>query len=106
MVFKYPTRDSTILDAVSFNIKAGEIVGIVGQSGSGKSSIFNLLTCLYAPVSGNVFINGVNINEKPAWWPRKMISIVSQEALLFSGSILENINHFLCKILGFYYFWL
>jgi ABC-type bacteriocin/lantibiotic exporters, contain an N-terminal double-glycine peptidase domain len=93
VVFKYPTRDSTILDAVSFNIKAGEIVGIVGQSGSGKSSIFNLLTCLYAPVSGNVFINGVNINEKPAWWPRKMISIVSQEALLFSGSILENIKY-------------
>lgn len=91
--FKYPTRDTQVLNQMSLQIKAGEIVGIVGQSGSGKSSIFNLLTNLYAPNAGEILINGVDIQKKPAWWARQLISIVSQEALLFSGSILENIKY-------------
>lgn len=92
-MFRYPTRESKILDKVCLKIKAGEIVGIVGQSGSGKSSIFNLLTNLYKPESGKILINGIDISDKPAWWARQMISIVSQEGLLFSGSIIENIKY-------------
>lgn len=91
--FKYPNRETTVLDNISLEIRAGEIVGVVGQSGSGKSSIFNLLTNLYPPNSGQVMLNGIDIQEKPAWWARQLISIVSQEALLFSGSILENIKY-------------
>lgn len=89
--FKYPTRDSLILDDFSIKIGFGEIVGIVGQSGSGKSSIFNLLTHLYRPNSGNIFIGGTDLQTKPEWWARQAISIVSQESQLFSGTILENI---------------
>ncbi|OMJ88716.1 hypothetical protein SteCoe_9258 [Stentor coeruleus] len=93
LTFKYPTRDHLVFDNISFDIKAGEIIGIIGQSGSGKSSIFNLITHLYNPTAGEILINGVNILEKPAWWPRQMISIVSQETLLFTGSILDNIKY-------------
>jgi ABC-type multidrug transport system fused ATPase/permease subunit len=78
---------------VSIKINFGEIVGIVGQSGSGKSSIFNLLTHLYRPDAGNVFIGGIDLQSKPEWWARQMISIVSQESQLFSGTILENIRY-------------
>lgn len=91
--FKYPARDSAVLDKVSIKINFGEIVGIVGQSGSGKSSIFNLLTHLYRPDAGNVFIGGIDLQSKPEWWARQMISIVSQESQLFSGTILENIRY-------------
>ena len=93
MSFKYPNRDSIVLHSISLEIKAGEIVGIVGESGSGKSSIFKLLTNLYQPSSGQVIINGIDIQEKPAWWPRQLVSIVTQEALLFSGSVLDNIKY-------------
>lgn len=91
--FKYPTRDSLVLDSFSIKVKFGEIIGIVGQSGSGKSSIFNLLTHLYRPDSGNVFIGGIDLQTKPEWWARQNISIVSQESQLFSGTILENIRY-------------
>lgn len=91
--FKYPTRDSIVLDGLSLQIHEGEIIGLIGHSGSGKSSIFHLLTNLYQPISGGVFINGVNVNEKPAWWSRQMISIVAQESLLFTGTISDNIKY-------------
>jgi len=91
--FKYPARDSAVLDNVSIKINFGEIVGIVGQSGCGKSSIFNLLTHLYRPDAGNVFIGGIDLQSRPEWWARQIISIVSQESQLFSGTILENIKY-------------
>jgi ABC-type multidrug transport system fused ATPase/permease subunit len=91
--FKYPARDSAVLQDVSLQIGFGEIVGIVGHSGSGKSSIFHLLTQLYRPDFGNVLIGGVDLQAKPEWWSRQMISIVSQESQLFSGTILDNIRY-------------
>ena len=91
--FTYPGREVPVLSDVSVNIKAGEIWGIVGQSGCGKSTMFHLLTKLYMPDTGKVLIGGVDIQTKPAWWARQFISIVSQEALLFSVSILENIKY-------------
>ena len=91
--YSYPDRDILVLQDISMNIKSGEIWGIIGQSGSGKSTIFHLLTKLYSPVTGKIFINEIDINTQPAWWSRQLISIVSQEALLFSVSILDNIKY-------------
>ena len=91
--FKYPARDTAVLENFNLKIAFGEVVGIVGQSGSGKSSIFHLLTHLYRPDSGNVLIGGTDLQAKPEWWSRQMISIVSQESQIFSGTILDNIRY-------------
>lgn len=91
--FTYPGREVPVLFDISVNIKSGEIWGIVGQSGNGKSTMFHLLTKLYSPDSGKILIDGVDIETQPAWWARQFISIVSQDALLFSVSILENIKY-------------
>ncbi|CAG9325883.1 unnamed protein product [Blepharisma stoltei] len=91
--FTYPGREIPVLDNINLEIKSGEIWGIVGPSGCGKSTLFHLLTHLYAPTSGLIYIDNVDIHTKPAWWARQQISIVSQEAPLFSGSILDNIKY-------------
>ncbi len=89
--FHYQDRDASVVDDLNFEIKAGEVVGIIGHSGSGKSTIFHLLTNLYRPDSGEIIVNGENILEKPSWWIRQHIGIVSQENVLFSSSIKDNI---------------
>lgn len=91
--FTYPGRDTSVINDVSLSISSGEIWGIVGQSGSGKSTLFHLLTNLYKPDSGSIFIENSSIHDHPAWWARQFISIVSQEALLFSTTIAENIKY-------------
>ena len=91
--FTYPGRDVPVLNDVSMSINSGEIWGIVGQSGCGKSTLFHLLTNLYKPDTGKIFVDGTDIHSKPAYWVRQFISIVSQEALLFSTSILDNIRY-------------
>jgi len=91
VTFAYPGREANILEGINLNVKPGEVLGIVGKSGSGKSTMFHLLTHLYRPKSGNIYLDGVDISTKPAWWARQLVSIVSQEAFLFSATIKENI---------------
>lgn len=91
--FEYPGRETPVLVDVSMNVNPGEIWGIVGQSGNGKSTIFHLITKLYTPGTGAVLIDGHDIKSKSVSWVRQFMSIVSQEALLFSTSILENIKY-------------
>jgi len=90
--FSY-VENRKVIDDVSFKIPAEETLGIVGQTGAGKSTLANLLTRLYDVKQGAIFIDGVNIKDLPFDYLRKNIAIVSQETYLFSGSILDNIRY-------------
>ncbi len=92
VVFSY-VENRKVIDGVSFEIEAGSTLGIVGQTGAGKSTLANLLTRLYDVKEGGVFIDGINIKELPFSFLRENIAIVSQETYLFRGSILENIRY-------------
>ena len=92
VTFSY-VENRKVIDGVSFNIPAGTTLGIVGQTGAGKSTLANLLTRLYDVKTGGVYIDGVNIKELPFEFLRENIAIVSQETYLFRGSILENIRY-------------
>ena len=83
--------DEVVLKSVSFALKAGETVGIVGPTGAGKSSIINLITRFYDPTSGRVLINGRDAkNFDPAAFRSKM-ALVTQDPFLFTGTVRENI---------------
>ena len=88
--FSY-VKDEMVLKEISFDLKAGETVGIVGPTGAGKSSIINLIPRFYDPTSGRVLINGHDAREfDPAAFRSKM-ALVMQDPFLFTGTIRENI---------------
>jgi ABC-type multidrug transport system fused ATPase/permease subunit len=92
--FAYPDRsEHKVFSGLDFDISAGEIIALVGQSGSGKSTVSNLLLKFFNVDSGYITIDGVNVNELNSKWLRERIGIVSQEPVLFSGSILDNIRY-------------
>ena len=89
----YPSRPQTLaLNDVSLNIEAGQLIGIVGPSGAGKSSVISLLERFYDTQSGRVEVDGVNIRDEKVSEYRNRLSLVSQEAELFAGSIAFNIR--------------
>ncbi len=90
--FSYIKNRKTI-DNVSFEIKAGETLGIVGKTGAGKSTLANLLTRLYDTDSGEILIDGINVKDLSFDCLHRNIAIVSQETYFFRGSILENIRY-------------
>jgi len=81
-----------ILNEVSFNIKAGETMAIVGSTGAGKSTIINILNRFYETHQGNITIDGENIKEYELFALRSRIAVVLQDVFLFSGSVLDNIT--------------
>ncbi|KAH8704161.1 ABC multidrug transporter Mdr2 [Talaromyces proteolyticus] len=92
--FSYPTRPAvTIFKDLDFEIPQGSNVAIVGPSGGGKSTITSLLLRFYNPNNGRVLINGKDIAKMNAKSLRRKIGIVSQEPVLFSGTIAENIAY-------------
>jgi ATP-binding cassette, subfamily B, bacterial HlyB/CyaB len=90
--FKYHPDMPEILNKVSFEIKAGEVVGLVGASGSGKSTISKLLQRFYLPTSGRILLDGVDLAQLDPFWVRQNMGIVLQDSLLFNRSIHENIT--------------
>lgn len=80
-----------VLKDISFEIKSGETIGIVGYSGSGKTTLVNLLMKLYEPNHGQILIDGIDIATLDSFKYRKILGVVLQETLLFSGTIYENI---------------
>jgi subfamily B ATP-binding cassette protein HlyB/CyaB len=80
-----------VLDGVNFTIQAGMMVGIVGRSGSGKSTIAKLIQRLYLPVEGTMMVDGVDIRHMDPLFLRYRTGVVLQECYLFSGTIKENI---------------
>jgi ATP-binding cassette subfamily B protein len=81
-----------ILRNMSFKIKQGDYIGLVGHTGAGKSTIANLITRMYDVVSGEIKIDGHNIKNIEIETLRKSIAIVSQEIFIFRGTIAENIK--------------
>lgn len=82
-----------ILKNVSFHIKPGDHVGLVGHTGSGKSTVANLITRMYDVISGSVEIDGVNVKNYDLNTLRKNVAIVSQDVFLFRGTIADNIRY-------------
>jgi len=89
--FRYRSDTPIILEDINLQAKAGEVIGIVGRSGSGKSTITKLIQRLYIPESGRILIDGVDLSMVDTVWLRKQIGVVLQENFLFNRTIRENI---------------
>ncbi|WOG94642.1 hypothetical protein DCAR_0313938 [Daucus carota subsp. sativus] len=92
--FSYPARpDEQIFSGFSLAIPSGTTAALVGQSGSGKSTVISLIERFYDPQGGEVLIDGTNLKEFQLKWIREKIGLVSQEPVLFSSSIKDNIAY-------------
>lgn len=91
ITFRYTPDGPLVLDGLSFSIAPGMMVGIVGRSGSGKSTVAKLIQRLYLPLEGSLVIDGVDVRHLDPLFLRYRTGIVLQECYLFSGTIRENI---------------
>ncbi|XP_004297067.1 PREDICTED: ABC transporter B family member 11-like [Fragaria vesca subsp. vesca] len=92
--FSYPTRpNEQLFNGFSLSIPSGSTAALVGQSGSGKSTVISLIERFYDPQAGEVLIDGVNLKEFQLKWIRQKIGLVNQEPVLFTGSIKDNIAY-------------
>ena len=86
-------KNRRIIDDISFDIEAGQTIGIVGHTGAGKSTVANLLIRLYDPAEGRITIDGYDVRDLSFETLRQNIAIVSQETYLFQGTIFDNIAY-------------
>lgn len=93
MSFRYPDADKEILKDISFDAKPGEVTAIIGSTGSGKSTIINLIPRFYDVTNGEILVNGVNVNDVTQKDLRSLIGYIPQKGLLFSGTIESNIKY-------------
>ena len=91
--FRYPDADTEILEDIDFTAKPGETTAIIGSTGSGKSTVVNLIPRFYDVTNGELLIDGVNVKEVPQKELRSKIGFVPQKGLLFSGTIESNIKY-------------
>lgn len=90
--FVYPDKEENVLKGVSFTIKAGEKIALVGPSGSGKSTIIDLLFRLYDTTEGSIEVDGREIKEWDTDWLRSQMAIVTQDVLMRSGTLADNLR--------------
>jgi ATP-binding cassette subfamily B protein len=92
--FRYDTTpaDRWILDDVSFEVKPGETIALVGATGSGKTSIISLLARFYEPQEGRITIDGIELREATIDSLHEQIGIVTQENFLFTGTVMDNLK--------------
>lgn len=91
--FKYEGAAKSVLENISFSIDKGQTLGIIGSTGSGKSTIVNLIPRFLETSSGEIFINGENIKDISLKTLRNIVSIVPQKPVIFSGTIASNIEY-------------
>jgi len=93
VTFNYPGAEEASLANISFISKKGETTAIIGGTGSGKTTLINLIPRFYEATSGEIYINGVNIKETKLEDLRNQIGLVPQKAMIFSGTVFENISY-------------
>jgi ABC-type multidrug transport system fused ATPase/permease subunit len=92
--FSYPTRpDDLILKNLSIQVSRNQKIAIVGETGSGKSTILQLIARFYDPTRGNIYLDGVDIRKLDPEWYRKNFAVVLQEPALFGTTIYKNITY-------------
>ena len=91
--FEYEDEENSVLDEITFSCQPGQAVALLGSTGSGKTSLVNLLPRFHEYTSGNITIDDIELNRYPRKFLRKQIGIVEQEPFLFSRSIRENITY-------------
>ena len=91
--FTYSEKKNTVFKNLNFTVAKNEKLAVAGESGSGKTTIVNLLLRFYEPTSGSIYINGTDIKDLTLKSLRSLITVVSQETYLFNGTIKENLLH-------------
>lgn len=90
--FRYPDAEDSVIENISFTAKRGETIAFIGATGCGKSTVVNLVPRFYDASEGEVLVDGVNVREYTQQALRDKIGYVSQKAILFAGSVRDNIN--------------
>lgn len=93
VTFTYPTDTEPMLKDISFEVKPGEMIGVVGATGAGKSTLAQLIPRLFDPQEGSIKIGGKDLRDISEASLRKNVSIVLQKAILFKGTIADNLRH-------------
>ncbi len=93
VTFSYPGAEEPALSNISFSARPGEVTAIIGGTGAGKSTLINLIPRFYDIDSGHIMVDGVDIREMAQEYLRAKIGFVSQRAVLFSGTIMDNIRY-------------
>lgn len=91
VTFRYRPASSEVLRKISFSVAAGKVIGIVGRSGSGKSTIAKLIQRLYVPERGRILVDNVDLAQVDPAWLRRQVGVVLQENFLFNSSVRDNI---------------
>ena len=91
--FKYPDADEYLLKHISFQVNQGETIAFIGSTGSGKSTLINLVPRLYDATDGEVFVDGVNVKEYDLKELNNRIGYIPQKAVMFTGTIEENVSY-------------
>lgn len=93
VTYRYRGAEEPVLKGISFTAEPGQVTAIIGGTGSGKSTLVNLIPRLYDAESGTVLVDGIDVREQPMESLRKKLGFVPQTAILFSGSVAENIRY-------------
>lgn len=93
VTFQYPNAEEPVLDNLNFQSKSGEVTAIIGGTGSGKSTVANLIPRFFEIQRGSILVDGIDIRDLPQKELRDKIGFVPQKAFLFSGTIAENIKY-------------
>lgn len=90
--FQYDESNQKVLSDITFSVTPGEVIGVVGSTGSGKTTLIKLLQRLYVPVAGRILIDGIDVATVDGSWLRRQIGVVAQDFVLFNRTVRENIT--------------
>ena len=91
--FKYPDADEYLLKDISFKVNQGETIAFIGSTGSGKSTLINLIPRFYDATDGEVLVDGVNVKDYTSVALNKKLGYIPQKAVMFTGSVVDNVSY-------------